>query len=57
MDVAAAMAFDHDGDCGIYNVGTLEAYRRRGIATALTALQLRYVGFRDLARYLEFTPS
>ena len=40
-DVAAAMAFDHGGDCGIYNVGTLEAHRRRGLATALMALMLR----------------
>jgi ribosomal protein S18 acetylase RimI-like enzyme len=40
-NVAVAMAFDHDGDCGIYNVGTLEPYRRRGLATALTALHLR----------------
>ena len=24
--------FDYDGDCGIYNVGTLEPYRRRGLA-------------------------
>ena len=38
--VATAMAFDHDGDCGIYNVGTLEHARRRGLGTALTALQL-----------------
>ena len=38
--VATALTFDHDGDCGIYNVGTLEAFRRRGIATALTAVQL-----------------
>jgi GNAT superfamily N-acetyltransferase len=78
-NVAAAMAFDHDGDCGIYNVGTLEAYRRHGLATALTARMLRdaaargcttasvqatpmaegvyaSVGFRDLGRYLEYTP-
>ena len=34
------MAFDHGGDCGIYNVGTLERARRRGLGTALTALQL-----------------
>jgi ribosomal protein S18 acetylase RimI-like enzyme len=40
-NVAVAMAFDHNGDCGIYNVGTLEPYRRRGLATALTALHLR----------------
>jgi predicted GNAT family acetyltransferase len=33
------MAFDHDGDCGIYNVGTLERARRRGLGTALTTLQ------------------
>jgi len=38
--VATAMAFDHDGDCGIYNVGTVEHARRRGLATALTALHL-----------------
>ena len=39
-DVAAALAFDHGGDCGIYNVETLEPARRRGLGTALTALQL-----------------
>jgi len=31
------MAFDHDGDCGVFNVATLEAARRRGLGTALTA--------------------
>jgi ribosomal protein S18 acetylase RimI-like enzyme len=36
-NVAAAMAFDHDRDCGIYNVGTLEHARRRGLGSALTA--------------------
>jgi ribosomal protein S18 acetylase RimI-like enzyme len=40
-NVAVAMAFDHESDCGIYNVGTLEPYRRRGLATALTTLHLR----------------
>jgi len=35
--VAAGLAFDLDGDCGIYNVSTLEAARRRGIGTAVTA--------------------
>jgi len=39
-DVAAAMAFDHGGDCGIYNVGTLAHARRRGLGTALTAALL-----------------
>lgn len=38
--VATALAFDLDGDCGIYNVVTLERARRRGLATALTAIQL-----------------
>jgi len=36
--VAAGMAFDHGGDCGIYNVATVEHARRRGLGTALTAL-------------------
>lgn len=39
-NVATAIALDHAGDCGIYNVGTLEHARRRGLATALTALHL-----------------
>jgi ribosomal protein S18 acetylase RimI-like enzyme len=34
---ATGMAFDHDDDCGIYNVTTLPPARRRGLATALTA--------------------
>src|SRR5262249_25380693 len=38
--LAAAIAFDHDGDCGIFNMGTLERARRRGIAGALTAHHL-----------------
>ncbi|MFL5895495.1 MAG: GNAT family N-acetyltransferase [Thermoleophilaceae bacterium] len=37
-EVATALAYDHDGDCGIYNVGTLPHARRRGLATALSAL-------------------
>ena len=36
-NVATAMAFDHDGDCGVFNVGTLEPARRRGLGTGLTA--------------------
>jgi GNAT superfamily N-acetyltransferase len=35
--VAMLMALDHAGDCGVYIVGTVEAARRRGIATALSA--------------------
>jgi len=38
--VAAALAFDHDSDCGNYNVATLEYARRHGIATALTSPQV-----------------
>jgi len=34
---ATALAFDCGDDCGIYNVGTLEPARRRGLGTALTA--------------------
>jgi GNAT superfamily N-acetyltransferase len=36
-NVATAMAFDHAGDCGVFNMSTLEAARRRGLGTALTA--------------------
>ena len=39
-NVATAMAFDHGGDCGIYNTGTLAHARGRGLATALTALHV-----------------
>jgi ribosomal protein S18 acetylase RimI-like enzyme len=35
--VATAMAHDHGGDCGVYNVTTLESARRRGLGRALTA--------------------
>jgi GNAT superfamily N-acetyltransferase len=36
-NVATAIAFDHDGDCGVFNMSTLETARRRGLGTALTA--------------------
>lgn len=39
-DVAAAIAFDHDGDCGIYNMSTREPFRRRGLGAALLARHL-----------------
>lgn len=38
--VAAALAYDFGGDCGIYNVETAEHARRRGLGTALTAAQV-----------------
>jgi len=34
--VAAALSIDVEGDCGIFNVGTVERMRRQGLATALT---------------------
>jgi ribosomal protein S18 acetylase RimI-like enzyme len=34
--VATGIAFDRDGDCGIFNVGTLPRARRRGLGTAVT---------------------
>jgi predicted GNAT family acetyltransferase len=40
-NVSTAFGFDHHGDCGIYNVGTLEHARRRGLGTALTATLVR----------------
>jgi ribosomal protein S18 acetylase RimI-like enzyme len=39
-DVGAVIAYDHDGDCGIFNLGTLPEARRHGVGSALTALQL-----------------
>ncbi len=40
-NVATAIALDFHGDCGIYNVGTLEHTRRRGLGTGLTSLHLQ----------------
>jgi GNAT superfamily N-acetyltransferase len=39
--VSTVVAFDHDGDCGIYDVATVEHARNLGLATALTALHLQ----------------
>jgi GNAT superfamily N-acetyltransferase len=47
--VATASAFDLHGDCGIYNVTTLEHARRRGLGTALTALQVHDARTRGCA--------
>ena len=77
---SGAIALDHAGDCGIYNVGTVVPARRRGLATDLMALMLHdaaargcstasvqstamaegvyaAVGFRDLGRFLEYSPG
>ncbi|MEO1059137.1 MAG: GNAT family N-acetyltransferase, partial [Actinomycetota bacterium] len=34
---AALMSYEHEGDCGIFNVATLDFARRRGLGTKLTA--------------------
>jgi ribosomal protein S18 acetylase RimI-like enzyme len=47
--VATAMAFDHRGDCGVFNVVTVEAARRQGIATAVTELLLHDAAARGCA--------
>lgn len=39
--VATGMGFDHDGDCGIYNVGTVAQARGRGLGAAVVARLLR----------------
>jgi GNAT superfamily N-acetyltransferase len=40
-NVATALAMDHGGDCGVFNVSTFEPARRRGIGAALTHRLLR----------------
>jgi hypothetical protein len=44
---AAALAYDFGGDCGIYDVGTVEHARRCGLGTALTTAQLHDALARD----------
>jgi ribosomal protein S18 acetylase RimI-like enzyme len=54
---AAALAYDHAGDCGIFNVGTTPRYRRRGLATALTLVQLHDAAARGcVTASLQSTP-
>jgi predicted GNAT family acetyltransferase len=54
---AAALAYEHAGDCGIFNVGTTPRYRRRGLATALTLVQLHdAVGRGCVTASLQSTP-
>ncbi len=47
--VATGMSFDHDGDCGIYNVGTLEGARRRGLGSAVVGSLLHGAASRGCA--------
>jgi GNAT superfamily N-acetyltransferase len=55
--VSTALAFDHEGDCGIYNVTTLEHARRRGLSTALTRIHLHRALERGcLTASLQSTP-
>lgn len=44
--VATALAFDHAGDCGIFNTSTYESARQRGLATALTVRHLQEAAAR-----------
>jgi GNAT superfamily N-acetyltransferase len=46
VNVATGIAFDSGSDCGIYNVGTMEGARRRGLGTALTAMLLHHARAR-----------
>jgi GNAT superfamily N-acetyltransferase len=55
--VSAALAFDWDGDAGIYNMGTLKPARRRGLAAALTARHLEHARGRGCSTAsLQATP-
>jgi GNAT superfamily N-acetyltransferase len=56
-NVATALAFDHRGDCGVFNMSTLEAARRRGLGTALTARHVHDAAERNCSTAsLQSTP-
>jgi GNAT superfamily N-acetyltransferase len=56
-NVATAIAFDHDGDCGVYSMSTVESVRQRGFGTALTARHLHHAVERGCATAsLQSTP-
>jgi hypothetical protein len=40
VNAASAIAYDFDGDCGLYNLGRAPGARRRGIGRDVAALQL-----------------
>jgi GNAT superfamily N-acetyltransferase len=48
-DVASALAFDCERDCGVFNVATVPAARRRGLGTAITARLLHDAAARGCA--------
>jgi len=48
-NVATAIAFDHHGDCGIYNMSTVETARRQGLGTALTTRHVHDAAERGCA--------
>jgi GNAT superfamily N-acetyltransferase len=56
-NVATGMSYELGGDCGIYNVGTLDHARRRGLGTALTARLLEDAAARGcVTASLQSTP-
>ena len=55
--VATGIAFEHDGDCGIYSVSTLAHARRRGLGTGVTTALLRDACMRgSVTASLQATP-
>ena len=57
QNAATALAFDHDGDCGVFNMSTLEPARRRGLGRALTARHIHDAAARGCSTAsLQSTP-